>query len=244
MNAREPAWRAELLGTLDAITEWSFEKGPGLTDAGMELVMTHIDAAYRRGYEAGKDSPRAKSTQAAEGGDARCTCPEFDSGHQSNCPLLAVHTCGEPSPCSHVRAKLRTAVLREAIAAARGEYLTDDTGHPEDTAYNRGVSDAIDAIGAVAEYGKDTRPGHQPGTGESTQAADFFQPGHTYRSQRHANLIFKCMALSADPDSGEQQAIGWRFGPPRQGIRRYRIAALDADDWNCCDWTEAGGPDA
>ena len=134
--------------------------------------------------------------------------------------------------------------LLEAIEAARGEYLTDDTGTPEDAAYNRGVADAIDAIGAIAEHGKDTRPGTQPGTGESTQAAGFFQPGHTYRSQRHADLIFKCMALSADPDSGEQQAIGWRFGPPRQGIRRYRIAALDADDWNCCDWTEAGGPDA
>ena len=138
----------------------------------------------------------------------------------------------------------RAAVLREAIDAARGEYLTGNTGYPEGAVYNCGVSDAVAAIGALIEPGKDTRPGTQPGTGESTQAAGFFQPGHTYRSQRHADLIFKCMALSADPDSGEQQAIGWRFGTPRQGIRRYRIAALDADDWNCCDWTEAGGPDA
>lgn len=43
--------------------------------------------------------------------------------------------------------------LREAIEAARDEYLTDDTGTPEDEAYNRGVSDAVAAIGALLEGG-------------------------------------------------------------------------------------------
>jgi hypothetical protein len=88
------------------------------------------------------------------------------------------------------------------------------------------------------EHGKDSQKA------ESTQAAEFFQPGRTYRSQRCADLRFECMARSADPDSGEQQAIGWRFGPPHNGIRPHRIAALGADDWACCGWTditEAGG---
>ncbi|MFI8942668.1 hypothetical protein [Streptomyces syringium] len=42
-------------------------------------------------------------------------------------------------------------VLAEAVEAARGEYLTDSTGDPGDEAYNRGVSDAIAAVEALAE---------------------------------------------------------------------------------------------
>ncbi|MDX3324729.1 hypothetical protein PV405_08620 [Streptomyces sp. ME02-6979-3A] len=48
----------------------------------------------------------------------------------------------------------RADVLNEAIEAARSEYLHDDTGTPEDEAYNRGVSDAVAAIGALLEDGK------------------------------------------------------------------------------------------
>ncbi len=44
--------------------------------------------------------------------------------------------------------------LREAIGAARTEYLTGNTGAAEDTAYNDGVADAIAAIGALLEDGK------------------------------------------------------------------------------------------
>jgi hypothetical protein len=49
MDKEEPAWRAELRGSLEALTEWAFEKGPGLTKAGMEIVLPHILAAERRG---------------------------------------------------------------------------------------------------------------------------------------------------------------------------------------------------
>lgn len=45
----------------------------------------------------------------------------------------------------------RTAVLAEAIEAARGEYLHDDTGTPEDEAYSQAVSDVVAAIGALLE---------------------------------------------------------------------------------------------
>lgn len=50
--------------------------------------------------------------------------------------------------------EIRAAALNEAIEAARGEYLHDDTGTPEDEAYNQGVTDAIAAIGALLEDGK------------------------------------------------------------------------------------------
>jgi hypothetical protein len=45
-------------------------------------------------------------------------------------------------------------ILNEAIEAARGEYLEDATGTPEDEAYNQGVSDVVAAIGALLETGR------------------------------------------------------------------------------------------
>lgn len=47
----------------------------------------------------------------------------------------------------------RAEVLAEAVEAARSEYLTDRTGDPEDEAYNRGVADAVAAVGALTEGG-------------------------------------------------------------------------------------------
>jgi hypothetical protein len=54
---------------------------------------------------------------------------------------------------AEVRAAFRPDVLREAIEAARGEYLHDQTGTPEDEAYNQAVSDVVAAIGALLEGG-------------------------------------------------------------------------------------------
>lgn len=45
----------------------------------------------------------------------------------------------------------RLNVLAEAIEAARGECLHDDTGTAEDKAYNQAVSDVVAAIGALLE---------------------------------------------------------------------------------------------
>ncbi|MEU4051198.1 hypothetical protein AB0F09_18620 [Streptomyces olivaceus] len=44
----------------------------------------------------------------------------------------------------------RLTVLTEAIEAARSEYLRDNTGTPEDGAYNQAVSDVVAAISALA----------------------------------------------------------------------------------------------
>jgi hypothetical protein len=46
---------------------------------------------------------------------------------------------------------IRAQALNEAIEAARGEYLEDQTGTPEDEAYNQAVSDVVAAIGALLE---------------------------------------------------------------------------------------------
>lgn len=43
-------------------------------------------------------------------------------------------------------AEVRAATLRETADAARSELLQDDTGTPEDEAYNQGVRDAVAAI--------------------------------------------------------------------------------------------------
>lgn len=52
MTEDEPRWKAGLRGSLEALTEWAFEKGPGLTEAGIEIVLPHIKAAEQRGREA------------------------------------------------------------------------------------------------------------------------------------------------------------------------------------------------
>lgn len=54
-----------------------------------------------------------------------------------------------PGPIEQRLDAHRAENLSEAIEAARGEYLHDDTATPEDEAYNQGVSDAIAAIGAL-----------------------------------------------------------------------------------------------
>jgi len=48
-------------------------------------------------------------------------------------------------------ARVRTVFLAEAIEAARGEYLQDNTDASEDEAYNQAVSDVVAAIGALLE---------------------------------------------------------------------------------------------
>jgi hypothetical protein len=67
--------------------------------------------------------------------------------------LAQAAAVGDQSPEELLDA-YRAANLREAIEAARAEYLNGNTGTAEDTAYNDGVADAIAAIGALLEDGK------------------------------------------------------------------------------------------
>jgi hypothetical protein len=56
-----------------------------------------------------------------------------------------------PGPIEQRLDAYRAANLNEAIEAARGEYLEDATGTPEDEAYNQAVSDVVAALGALLE---------------------------------------------------------------------------------------------
>jgi hypothetical protein len=56
-----------------------------------------------------------------------------------------------PGPIEQRLDAYRATNLNEAIEAARGEYLEDATGTPEDEAYNQAVSDVVAAIGALLE---------------------------------------------------------------------------------------------
>ena len=56
-----------------------------------------------------------------------------------------------PAKVDAILARHRAEALGEAIEAARGEYLHDDTRTPEDEAYNQAVSDVVAAIGALGE---------------------------------------------------------------------------------------------
>lgn len=67
---------------------------------------------------------------------------------------------------------------------------------------------------------------------------DFFEPDHTYTASRHADIAFDCLAVSVDPGTGERVAVGWRYGPPRDGVREVYLKALDAAAFACCDWAE------
>ena len=48
-------------------------------------------------------------------------------------------------------AATRNAALEEAAAIAEGEFLTDNTGNPEDFAYDRAISDVARAIRGAKE---------------------------------------------------------------------------------------------
>lgn len=48
-------------------------------------------------------------------------------------------------------AAVEKAAYDRAIAAVRSEYLLDETGHPEDEAYNQAINDAVVAIRDLKE---------------------------------------------------------------------------------------------
>lgn len=70
-------------------------------------------------------------------------------------PCPECHGTGKDAPAvgqpAEAQATDRAAVLAEAIAAAEGELLQDDTGSSDDEAYNRGVHDVIVALRRMAE---------------------------------------------------------------------------------------------
>ncbi|SEO82871.1 hypothetical protein [Actinacidiphila rubida] len=137
---------------------------------------------------------------------------------------LAKYVGHEPTlaeEAEYVRRQRRAEVLTEAaevaVRAARG------CGDDERGQYAASVAAGVGAeLRRMAEAGKDTREG------ESTQPADFFQPGHAYT--HHDGSDFECVTVAAHPNTGEQRAFGWRI---RNG--RTEGATLDPDDWQQYD---------
>lgn len=127
----------------------------------------------------------------------------------------------------------RIEVLREASAVAIAERLTDDTGQPEDVAYNQAIDDVTTALTRLA-YGE-----------RSDEARDFFQPGHTYtdgNGYQAPEIVsyFRVECVTRHPDRGHLRAIGWlRSGAADSG---WHGDFRDEDEYSgWTDVTEGGG---
>jgi hypothetical protein len=59
-----------------------------------------------------------------------------------------------PGPIEQKLDAYRAEILAEAIEAARGEYLEDATGTPEDEAYTQAVSYVVAAIDGLPKGGQ------------------------------------------------------------------------------------------
>lgn len=115
----------------------------------------------------------------------------------------------------------------EVLAAGAAMLRRQSRHHLNRPHFNAGLRQAAVLLDRLTTRGAD-----------SVNDGDFFQAGHTYQASVHADLVFECLAMSVDPDTGERAAVGWRFGPPHNGIRPGKLAGLGADDWACCDWTD------
>lgn len=67
-----------------------------------------------------------------------------------NGPTPAVMKCFEYL-FEEIQTDARRQGMMDAKALACAEALTDDTGHPEDHAYNRAIKDAAEAIQTAAD---------------------------------------------------------------------------------------------
>jgi len=89
-------------------------------------------------------------TQSTElQGRVRKALAPLQGTHYHLAPLT--HDAVVERVAAHLLPQYRLDVLAEAIEAARGEYLNDDTDTPEDEAYNQAVSDVVAAIGVLLE---------------------------------------------------------------------------------------------
>ena len=103
-------------------------KGSGADPAEMRQAIAHAIHRYDNHHAlSGNDMPSAYHYGEADAVLA----------------VLAAPAVGQPA---EAQATDRAAVLHEAIEAAEGELLHDDTRTPEDEAYNQGVRDAAAAI--------------------------------------------------------------------------------------------------
>lgn len=90
-----------------------------------------------------------QSTVTPEVVDRWVEALQITSGESDN--PTASERAAMTTTCLKMLAVIESDALQRAIDAARGEYLQDNTGTPEDEAYNQAVSDVVAAIGALLE---------------------------------------------------------------------------------------------
>jgi hypothetical protein len=98
------------------------------------------------------------------------------------------------------KAEHRAEVLREAAEALRVEHRRIFWATKPDTCAE---AEFLDRMANAGQAGKDTAS-----SGESTQPADFFQPGHGYTHRSYGN-DFHCVTVTTHPTTGERLAMGW-----------------------------------
>lgn len=126
---------------------------PMLVTALHDSATTQAGKPRRSGYVL-ETAARTASGQQPETVPTSCICGHQKNGHGLDFTDRCLNCqCGAYTPAVGQPAEAqpadRAAVLREAIEAAEGELLHDDTRTPEDEAYNQGVRDAAAAIASL-----------------------------------------------------------------------------------------------
>lgn len=139
------------------------------------------------------------------------------------------------------RSEIRAEVLAEAADAVEcfdypSAGALDEPGVLEQVELAERVQRALAAeLRAMADgAGKDT-----PAGGESTQPADFFQPGRAYTEDAPFRAPedrpnFQCIALATHPTTGDRRAFG--FEQPGAG-RPWKSSSLRDEEW-ADGWTD------
>ncbi|HEY1157103.1 MAG TPA: hypothetical protein VGE95_12530 [Arthrobacter sp.] len=81
----EPDWKADLRAT---VYDWT-DRAPAIQEGAMEALLPHIEAAYRRGLEAGRSQAGYSTRRKSKEGP----CPTGTAGAAGSTPAS---TTGEP----------------------------------------------------------------------------------------------------------------------------------------------------
>lgn len=131
------------------------------------------------------------------------------------------HDAGHDDIARTVHAEIRAEVLNEAADLIEAEqHRLDDAENAKHGALDRESELQHVAVHAMGALLRRVAEGAAP-SGETTQTADFFQPGHTYSHGQDGykapeqTLIFRVEHVTRHPDKGHRRAIGWsRTGEP------------------------------
>jgi hypothetical protein len=113
-----------------------------------------------------------------------------------------------------IHAEIRAEALREAADLIESEqHRLDDAENARHGALDHESElqhAAVHAMGALLRRvaAGQVASGSQLDTDDTTQPADFFQPGHGYTHRSYGN-DFHCVTVTTHPTTGERLAMGW-----------------------------------